>query len=166
MITMNRLKSVLHYDPETGVWTCIAPRRSVRVGDIAGNIQNNGYRLLCIDGKDYQSSRLAVFYMTGEFPKKEVDHINGIKDDDRWANLRHADRSDNTSNRKSTNAIGVRGVYRDRRKYSSRIQKYGRTYFLGNFNTIEEAASAYRNAAERLHGNFAYHKRAEVGPPS
>ena len=72
MLTQERLKEVLHYYPETGIWTwLISETHRIHVGDRAGGIKEKGYRTIGIDGKRYRSARLAVLYMTGKWPKDD-----------------------------------------------------------------------------------------------
>jgi hypothetical protein len=116
-ITYDRLKEALHYNPKTGVWTWrVSTARRINVGDIAGHVsKTNGYRRIKIDGKLYLSIRLAFLYMEGYFPEHDVDHINRIRDDDRWANLREVSRQCNIRNAgvRCTNKSGVKGVHWD-----------------------------------------------------
>ena len=100
-VSQERLKYLLDYDPETGAWTWNNPNaRSARVtGQEAGSVNCHGYRILRVDCQSYRSARLAWFYMTGEWPTQEVDHINRDRSDDSWANLRSTDRVQNAYNR-------------------------------------------------------------------
>jgi hypothetical protein len=169
MLTQERLKQLLSYDPLTGVWRWLVdrgrnPRRS-RAGDVAGRISqpnkpNGGYRCIQVDGRSYRSNRLAVFYMTGAWPEQLVDHENGIHDDDRWENLRPATNSQNQQNKKlqCNNTSGFKGVYFDRRRGKWRASiycNYGR-HSLGYHTTREAAIIAIAEASERLHGEFAH----------
>ena len=82
-LTQERLKELLHYDPETGYFTWkISPNNAVKVGSVAGTSMNNYIRII-IDHKAYLAHRLAFLYMEGYFPEHEVDHINRIRDDNR-----------------------------------------------------------------------------------
>ncbi|SRR6266446_2339189 len=85
ILTQERLKELLHYDPETGVFSWILKRPAY------GGNKKRGHEYVLIndvDGRDYRAARLAHLYMTGEWPKHKMDHINRIKDDNRWENLR------------------------------------------------------------------------------
>src|SRR5262245_14670047 len=100
LLTAARLRKLLHYDPRTGVFTWLVDRRGrfARKGAKAGTISGNGYCQICIDCRLYLSSRLVIFWMTGKWPKRFVDHINGNKADNRWCNLREASPSQNGGN--------------------------------------------------------------------
>jgi hypothetical protein len=99
-ITHERLKERLTYDPDTGQWRWNQRGRglSERVGSICKG--NGGYLMIKVDGRSYKASRLAWYYMTGEWPGMEIDHKNRDPLDDRWENLRLATRTDQTRNRK------------------------------------------------------------------
>jgi hypothetical protein len=160
-LTIERLKALLKYDPETGSWTYGVSRRGLPAGKKAGYTRDDGYVCLMVDRRRYRSSRLAVFYMTGEWPSEEVDHIDRDKSNNRWANLRVASRSDNQANNPAyaNNKIGVKGVYpfksSKRNPYTAQIRHGGKTYHLGVFATIEDASRAYVAAAEKAFGEFA-----------
>lgn len=166
MITHAELKSILCYDPDTGHWTWLVNRaRMAKAGQRAGTPHYiQGYIRLHIKGKMYQAHSLAYFYMTGEWPADEIDHINGIRDDNRWTNLRPALRKMNLLNRKtySSNTSGQKGVswHPKLGKWRVRIQKYGRRVALGCYDTLGEAREAYEKAAEQMFGEF---KRDENG---
>ena len=160
------VRAALTYEPINGLFRWKRRRdRSKRwnnryAGTIAGQI-SCGYRLIELDRAAghgaYRAARLAWLYMTGEWPSDQIDHINGQRGDDRWENLRAADNAQNNSNRgaQSNNKAGVRGVSRWGNRWKVRIRVKGTDYKVGAFDTIEEAAAAYAEAAVRLHGDFA-----------
>lgn len=118
MITQKQLKSIVRYNPDTGVFIWIdTPSNRVKVGDIAGNISPDGYREIKILGYRSRLHRLAFLYMDGHLPIDEVDHINGVRNDNRWCNLRSVTKSENAKNKKilSNNNSGVTGVFWDKR---------------------------------------------------
>lgn len=107
-----RLKELLHYDPETGVFTNLVSRGKALAGGIAGYIRPDGYRQVRLGMERYYAHRLAFLYMDGAMPPDHVDHINGNTADNSWGNLRLASRAVNTKNtkRRRTNISGVTGV--------------------------------------------------------
>lgn len=157
-LTLEKLRSLLEYSPETGEFRWLASRYRITAGDVAGSINNRDYRYIKIDGRSYSAHRLAWFYMTGEWPAEEIDHINLIKDDNRWENLREASHSQNSMNRATRRdcAAGAKGVKWDKksRKWVAEITITGRPIYLGTFGTISEAAAAYAVASEKYHGEF------------
>ena len=113
MLTQSKLKQRLHYVPETGIFTRrVMSSHNARIGDIAGTVIN-GYMRISVLSKLYYSHRLAFLYMTGKFPRFETDHINHIKSDNRWANLRRVTSLSNNRNRSKSpnNTSGVIGVH-------------------------------------------------------
>lgn len=156
MLTQSRLKTLLNYDPDTGVftWLGITGRRA-RTGDLAGTTHREGYRHVQVAGRRYQAHRLAWLYMTGAFPVAGIDHINGIRDDNRMINLREATQSENHQNRakRSDNKSGFIGVSRDsgRQKWRAYIKIQKRNKHLGYFDSPEAAHAAYLAAKARLH---------------
>jgi hypothetical protein len=144
-ITQKRLKEILHYNPETGVFTRkITKSAKIKVGSIAGGVsKNSGYRLIMVDGKLYRANRLAWLYMEGYFPEYEVDHENNIRHDDRWCNLRHVTHQCNMKNQKfrSNNTSGITGVSWDskNRKWRASISVDGKTTNLGRYADFEKA---------------------------
>lgn len=151
------LQHVLDYDPATGIWRWRNPlsRSKMKSGDIAGRITTHGRRQIRIASGFYYASRLAWLYMTGEWPKNQIDHINQVRDDDRWENPREANQSQNSYNRAWAEEGGEwRGIRRNGNKYVASI---GGEY-LGNFATFEiakiardkaliEKAGPYQNTA-------------------
>lgn len=161
-LTAERLREILHYDPETGLFTWCAhttPRHRTTGGQIAGRRQSRGYIQITIDGRCYVAHRLAWFYITGSWPAAEIDHINGIRDDNRFVNLREATRAQNMANsrRLHSNTSGFKGVSFDKRdgRWRAYIRGNQRRHHLGSFDTPEEAHAAYCAAAAELFGEFA-----------
>lgn len=161
MLTSARLRELLHYNPETGVFKWLVSNSNrVKVGDIAGvNEKNHGYLFIGIDGKVYKGSRLAVLYMTGEWPLGKVDHKNRNPTDDRWKNLRCCTQSQNLANVESWshNTSGFKGVYfnKQNNKWHARITKNKKTYHIGFFTDKVVAAKAYIKKAKEINGEFA-----------
>lgn len=164
MITQNRLKELLHYDPDTGWFTNLVQRgQRGAVGAICGYLDAGGYTIIQIGGIKYRAGRLAWLYMMGEWPI-EIDHKDGVTNDDRWDNLREATRSDNVANSaRPIGASGLRGVKFDPKTstWRSRVQYGNYREWLGPFDTAEEAHAAYLVAAEDRHGEFALHNRPQ-----
>jgi hypothetical protein len=158
ILTRERLLEVLEYDPETGEWRWRVARRGHREGAVAGFIHEDGYRQIMIDGRNYVSSRLAVFYTTGEWPTDQVDHKDRDPSNDRWLNLRPATQSQNNANTIRPRRVHPelpRGVYPNRGRFRAMVKHQRKTIQLGTYDTLEEARAAYRKAAIALHGEFA-----------
>ncbi len=154
-ITQKRLRELLRYDPETGEFTWRVWRpNGVKPGDPAGNVDTQGYRVICAGDRTHKAHRLAWLWMTGEWPTDTIDHINGVKSDNRWLNLRSASRSLNKQNMRqarSDSATGLIGAFPWRGKFKSAINAGGRRIHLGYFATAAEAHAAYVTAKRRLH---------------
>ena len=152
------LRGIVTYDPKTGYMHWKEDHKyfkSIRAGDIVGRTSNkNGYRSTSINGKQYYQHRLVWLYVYGEWPKSDLDHINGIREDNRIENLRLATKSQNAHNKKKfrNNTSGIVGAYRH---YSgtwySSIMVEGKSKYLGSFKTAEEAGAAYAKAKRELH---------------
>lgn len=175
MLTQERLKEILKYSPETGEFVYLVPRKGgsgINTGDIAGDLCMYGYRRIGIDGKRYRACRLAWLYMTGEWPEKHVDHVNGIRSDDRWGNLRHASIRENAFNRGVSErcSIGIKGVgvrdikgttyaYADCRAGNVRKTRFHNVKKLGLMVAVAKASLDAIAIRESLHGEFATHSR-------
>ena len=157
MLTQSRLKELLAYDPETGIFTRrVSTCNRVKIGGIAGSLNVSlGYIAMHVGGHRNYAHRLAWLYMTGEWPKAEIDHINGIRDDNRFCNLREATRAENVQNKRlyTRNTSGFMGVYWHNRnnKWRARIQVKGRMVSLGYHTTAEAAHAAYLAAKAKYH---------------
>lgn len=157
-LTRARLKELLHYDPETGHFMRRVTVSNAVAGSRAGAIGNRGYVRIRIDDKEHLAHRLAFLYMTGEWPPKDVDHINRDRADNRWENLRHATRQENLRNvgLHRSNTSGHRGVTWNKRrgKWQAFGKRGGRYIFLGCFDVLEEAAATARKWREDNFGEF------------
>jgi hypothetical protein len=163
MITHERLKEILVYDPDTGLfkWRITLGQRAL-AGRVAGAFDADGYIVIGHEKKKYKAGRLAWLYMTGEWPACEIDHRDGCRANNIWTNLREATRVDNVINSdRVLGESGSRGVNFVPRinKWIARIGRGGQRKHLGSFGTFEEAQKAYLAAAELSHGEFALHNR-------
>lgn len=160
MLTADRLRALLCYDPPTGIFTRrISTSSNARAGDIAGYVKKDGYLWITIGGHVYAAHRLAWLYMTGAWPCNEVDHRNLDKSDSRWLNLREATRTQNEQNKGllASNKSGLKGACWNckHRQWRAQIHIAKKQIFLGHFNTPEAAHAAYREAAVRYFGKYA-----------
>ena len=166
LLKAERLRGLLHYDPENGLFTwLVSTSNRVKVGDVAGSFGRRGYAVVGVDGREYKAHRLAVLWMTGEWPENEVDHVDRSHANNRWANLREATRSQNMRNqsRRSDSKSGVLGVcWHETGKWHARIQLHGRSHYIGLFASIEAAAKARRAAELKLFEEFAPERREGV----
>ena len=154
-------RALFIYDKETGlfVWRENPNIRHKIKGNIAGTKLKTGYISISYLRRFYLGHRLAWLYEYGEFPKGKIDHINGIKDDNRIANLRLATNSQNQMNTRGKNCNPFKGVSyaKANKKWRARINKDGVSYWLGLYDSQIEASEAYKKKAEELFGDFAYH---------
>lgn len=155
-ITQSRLKELLDYDPEIGSFRWkVSKRNGTKVGVIAGGQDGQGYLRISIDGKLHRAHRLVWLYCYGQWPTNQIDHRNGIRHDNRIANLRQCSQMENSQNTKlrKDSTSGLFGVrwHKKLQKWHARIQKAGQSYHLGLFHTSAEAHSAYLKAKAELH---------------
>ena len=159
-LTQERLREILHYDPETGEFRWLQRMSNrAKVGDIAGSAAEGGYRRMRIAGRSYRAHQLAWLYMTGEWGRPTIDHRDRDPANNRWSNLRRATQSNNNANRRRQrdNTSGFKGVHFDRKseRWIARLGKNGRSFYLGRFATAQAAHEAYVAAARELFGEFA-----------
>ena len=158
-LTAERLRSLLIYDPATGIFTRRVSRQGFHAGTQAGVIHKaSGYVYIGVDRKRYRAHRLAWLYMTGEWPV-EIDHDNTIRSDNRWSNLREATRSQNNANaqRRADNTSGHKGVSWVARvnRWRAYITSHGRQCHLGYFRDYRGAIDARDAAFQQQFGEFA-----------
>lgn len=166
---LDELKRRLHYDPENGVFIWVEPRCvRIKPGDRAGSRTDQGYRRIEIFNRQIKEHRLAWFYMTGEWAEI-IDHINGVRDDNRWVNLRAATDSGNRHNVQITSrsTSGVKGLHWHKRdrcwQAHIRLNKkvHQRQFHPSTFGGCESAKQAaidwIKHTRELLHGEFANH---------
>ena len=117
------------------------------------------YRRITALNWPFLAHRLAVLYMTGEWPAEVVDHADGDGTNNKWNNLRLANKSQNLANSKvfRNNVVGLRGVtiHKPTGKYRATIQEDGKQKYIGHFDTAAEAHAAYVSEAQRIYGEFA-----------
>jgi len=149
--TYRRVNKLLSYDPLTGVFTWkIARMRGHVPGAVAGSPGRDGYWTIMVDGKAYKAHRLAWLLHTGRWPKKQIDHINRVRDDNRIENLLEANKSENQINSAMyrNNKSGYRGVYfsKQANKWQAQLRRNNKKTHIGYFATAKEASKA-REAA-------------------
>lgn len=153
-LTAEALRSVLNYDPVSGVFTWRAPvARSVSVGDVAGSRATQGYLQIKVSGRPYMAHRLAWLYVHGKWPADQVDHRNGDRTDNRIENLRECSQGENGQNLAvyRSNTSGLTGVTHRAGQWRARIDVGGKQKHLGWFRTAEDASAAYLRAKAELH---------------
>ncbi|MDE2105455.1 MAG: HNH endonuclease [Patescibacteria group bacterium] len=162
VLTCDELRRILRYNPETGdfFWLVSLSKRAP-VGKKAGwvNTSSAGKRIkIAINNNDYMAHRLAWLYMTGEWPKYEIDHINMDGTDNSWKNLREATSYQNQCHRgiQSNNKSGVTGVCWDS-KHQDWIAFINKRH-IGHFKKFSDAVKARKNAVKKLHGEFSYQR--------
>lgn len=155
-MTQDEVKQIFSNDATTGEFTwLVSTSNRIKVGDRAGNLSKTGYRQIQINNKRYYEHRLAWLYHYGYLPTKQIDHKNGDPTDNRIDNLREATDAENKQNlvKYKNNSSGFMGVtfHKESGKWLARINKGGKAYRLGLFNTPEEAHDAYLKAKANLH---------------
>lgn len=152
------LKQLLHYDPISGEFTWkVKIKGCVKPGDVAGCIDEQGYRVIRIFNMNRKAHRLAWLYMTGEYPSV-IDHVDRNRSNNAFNNLRIATRRENTINRSSMskNASGYTGVHRHMRtgRWASSVTVKGKRIYLGLFEDPYEAAKAREAYCKKHLGDF------------
>jgi hypothetical protein len=155
ILTVQRLREALRYEPDTGdfFWIAKTSKRTV-VGTQAGHLQRMGYVHITVDKERYCAHRLAWLYVYGVWPEKFIDHINGIRSDNRIHNLRDVTGSVNQQNQRrcqKSSTIGTLGVSPHHGKFQARIRLNYKITYLGRFDTPELAHAAYLEAKRKHH---------------
>lgn len=155
-----RLRELLDYDPETGLFTWKEKRSSrALLGQVIGAEAKNEYVRVLVDGRRCLAHRLAWLHVHGAHPRRMIDHINGNKSDNRIANLREASARVNCENHhkaRKDSKSGVMGVrYTERLgKWMALIKFNGKSRCLGHYPTPEEAHAVYLECKRFLHPGF------------
>ena len=157
MLTASRLREVAIYDPETGIFTSRLRRYKHAVGEVMGCPSPTGYWQMGIDGQTYRAHRLVWLYVHGEWPAGQIDHINGVRSDNRLCNLRESTATMNPQNKRKAHrnnlSTGILGVTRLKPSglYKAQIQVDRRRIHIGVFDTAEAAHIAYVAKKRELH---------------
>src|SRR3990172_8421170 len=153
LISLARLLEELSYDGETGLFTWRRSRRGVKAGSFPGSVhKHTGYVEIMVDGRLYLAHRLPWVYMTGNWPISQIDHRNGVRSDNSFANLREATNRSNAHNRTKILAkAGLLGVCRSGRGFKAAIRADGKSRYLGTYDTAKEAHAAYLSAKQTMH---------------
>lgn len=157
-MTQEELKAILHYDPLTGVFTRLKAVPKTPVGGVAGTLDHKGYIQISIKFKKCAAHRLAWLYVYGYIPEKQIDHINGIRNDNRIENLREATPQENLRNAalRSDNTSGIKGVSwsKGSSMWVANASLNGKSHYLGQFHNIDLAEIAYKEFAQEHHKEF------------
>ena len=150
---------MLNYDCDTGLfsWRKRPNRSTIQAGAQCGSLDRYGYAQIHVDGRRILAHRAAWAFHYGQYPDQEIDHINGIKADNRICNLRLATAAENAANKGVSvrNTSGHKGVtmHKDG-KWQAQLQHAGKNHYLGLFSDVLQAAAAYSAKARELHGDF------------
>lgn len=153
---LDQLASRFSYTPETGelVWK-YCPTKPKLVGSVAGSLHRSGYLNVNIGQRSYRVHRIIWLIVYGRWPVDFIDHINGIKTDNRLVNLREVSHSENMQNQRAAhknNFHGSLGVtLRPNGKWQARITTRGVRVSLGCFCSKQEAENTYINAKKKQH---------------
>lgn len=161
LLTAERLREVLAYNPGTGVLTrLVRTANNIQIGDAAGYIRPDGYSYVRVDTHQYLAHRLIWLHVHGRWPTDQIDHINGCHDDNRLCNLREASPGENNQNVRQPrvdNKSGFIGAKRHKRRknkiWQAVIGVNGKRHSLGYFSTAELAHAAYLKAKRELHSH-------------
>lgn len=155
-MNLTEFKKYVSYNPSTGEFRREKVNKGgkSKVGDVLGYKENSGYLAFCVCGKKYLAHRLAWLYLHGAWPANQIDHINGIKTDNREANLREATNGQNQQNLKrcrAHNKSGFLGVSKNKMRWKAEITTNGNRVHIGTYDTPQEAHAAYILAKSKLH---------------
>jgi len=153
-LTQEYLKSILKYDPESGVFTWIKSNR------VAGYLNRRGYRRITINYRAYRAHRLAFLYMMGHWPRSILDHRDRKPGNNKWKNLRECTFAQNLANakkHKNGKTSSYKGVsfHRASGKYQAEISCNNKREYLKLHDTPELAAMAYNSRCVELYSDFA-----------
>jgi HNH endonuclease/AP2 domain len=154
LFTQKELQEILDYNVHTGIFMWRKQRRGVKVGVPLGTDNGFGYLRITVLGKSYYAHRLAWFYVEGSWPD-QIDHINGIKSDNSYCNLRDVTVQQNAQNKifpQKTSKSQILGVswHKKAKKWQAHICIYKERKYLGLFASVEEAQQAYLNEKRNI----------------
>lgn len=163
-LTANEVQTLFSYDPNTGLLTWrVSGKGRKGIGSEAGSPHNKGYKAVCVNYRRYLIHRIIWLIVTGSWPKEEIDHINGIRDDNRWNNLRQVTGHENKKNAKryKNNTSGVTGVYWNKTisKWGAYIVVNNKMFYLGSFANKADAITKRKEMANE-HNFHANHGRS------
>lgn len=167
MLTQDRLKKYVHYDPASGIFTWArnftTGRYRRRKGWDATIEHGKKYRGVCLLGEKYYAHRLAFLYMEGAIPPDQVDHIDHDRSNNAWENLRHSDNQTNQCNLplRKCNTSGHHGVAKRYGAWGAVIAVNGKHHYLGVYDRKEDAIKA-RKAAEVKYGFHENHGKVAI----
>jgi hypothetical protein len=153
-MTPERLKELVHYCPDTGIFTWAKTRRGCRLGDTVGCRMKHGYIGIRLDDTLYLAHRLVWLYVHGNWPADQIDHIDGNRANNKLANLREVtnmENAQNTRNPRPNNKSGFLGVRKENSKWLAEIKVNYKPTRIGLFDTPEEAHQAYILTKRELH---------------
>lgn len=159
LLTQTRLKELLSYDPETGIFTWVKTVSNRAPAGKTAGADGHGYRDIRLYGRLYKAHRLAWLYMTGDWPLDQIDHINGTRSDNRWVNLRAATLTENNRNigTQVNSTTGYKGVSKHGSNYRAECYADGHRIRKSGFLTPEAAHAWLNPQRSKLHGEFANH---------
>lgn len=162
-MNLKEIKKLYEYNPVTGIVMNLV------TGKRAGSLnKQRGYRYISIKGSKVPEHRFIWFYMLGKFPENQIDHINGLRDDNTWNNLREVTVSENQQNRSINleHTVGVKGISEDtcRQRFKARVvlngivkqKNFHFSTYSGKANALVVATNWVRTTREDLHKQ--YHK--------
>lgn len=152
-LTAEQVRSLFDYDPLDGRLLRKVAAGGAKAGDEAGTLIN-GYISVQASGSIYRAHRLIWLYMTGKWPDQQIDHIDGVRNNNKWANLRCADHILNAQNRHKAgvrSSTGLLGVVPNHKRWSAQIRVDGHRKYLGTYDTPEQAHAVYCEAKRKLH---------------
>lgn len=167
-VDIDHLAQMLTYDPESGLLTWRISRGRVRAGDVAGCADPKGYWRVGVDGTYYRRCRIAWALHYKFWPENQIDHINGVRSDDRICNLRDVAASINEQNKggaiATNRSSGLMGVTWNsgKQNWKAQISVNGRNKHLGYFKDASAAHAVYLEAKKLLHPGFIGIRQKEV----
>lgn len=154
LLTQDYIHELMDYDPKTGFFQWKKKRRGIQTGVFLGTDNGFGYKRISVLGKSYYAHRLAWFYVHGEWPD-QIDHINGIRSDNRIKNLRNVNGQQNAQNKikaqknSSSQILGV-SWHKKAKKWQAHICVFKERKYLGLFEKIEDAEKAFNKEKARI----------------